>query len=81
MALRDKDINNAKASHTQGHGVPKWAEELTASELNSQHPEARQRYDDLQMRLIHARVVRITNTAAVEGEGTISDEPGGQGPN
>ncbi len=43
--------------------------------------EARQRYDDLQMKLIHARVVRITNTAAVEGEETIIDGPGGQGPN
>ncbi len=79
VALRDKDINNAKISHSQGHGVPKWAEGLTASELHTQYPETRQRYDDLQMRLIHARVVRITNTAAVEGKETIIDGPGGQG--
>ncbi len=72
-----------KTSTTQkhGHGVPKWAEGLTASELHTQHPEARQRYDDLQMKLIHARVVRITNTAALESDETINDGPSGQDPN
>jgi hypothetical protein len=50
--MRDKDIKNAKISHTQGHRVPKWAEGMTASELHTQHPEAGQRYDDLQMKLI-----------------------------
>ena len=46
VALRDKDINNARISQSQGHEVPKWAEGLAASELNSQHAEARRRYDD-----------------------------------
>ncbi len=81
VALRDRDISNAKASHTQGQGVPKWAEGVTATELHTQHPEARLRYDALQIVLIHARIMRITNTAAVVGEETIIDGPGGQGPN
>ena len=46
----------------------------------SLNAEARRRYDDYQMQLIHARIVRITNTAAVEGEETNVDGPSGQGP-
>ncbi len=46
VALRNKDINNARISHSQGHEVPKWAEGLAASKLYSQYAEARRRYDD-----------------------------------
>ena len=80
VALRDKEINNARVSQSQGHEVPKWAEGLSITEINSLNAEARRRYDDHQMRLIHARIVRITNTAAVEGEETNVDGPSGQGP-
>ncbi len=80
VALRDKDITNAKLSQSQGHEVPKWAEGLATSEINSLNAEARRRYDDHQMQLTHARIVRITNTAAVEGEETNIDGPSDQGP-
>jgi hypothetical protein len=80
VALRDKDINNARVSQSQGHEVPKWAEGLSITEINSLNAEARRRYDDYQMQLIHARIVRITNTAAVAGEETNVDGPSGQGP-
>ena len=80
VALRDKDINNARISQSQGHEVPKWVEGLAITEINSLNAEARRRYDDYQMQLIHARIVRITNTAAVEGEETNIDGPSGQGP-
>ena len=80
MALRDKDISNTRLSQSQGHEVPKWAEGLATSEISSQNAEARRRYDDHQMQLIHARVVQITNTAAVEGEETDIVGPSGQGP-
>jgi hypothetical protein len=78
--MRSQDITKAKAIHTQGQEVPKWAENLTAAEISEQNPQARQRYDEYQISLIHARVVRITNTAAVTGEEPIIDGPGGQGP-
>jgi hypothetical protein len=80
VALRDKDINNARISQSQGHEVPRWAEGLATTDINSLNAEARRRYDDHQMQLIHARIVRITNTAAVEGEETNVDGPSGQGP-
>ncbi len=82
VAMRERDISNAKASHTQGQEVPKWAEGLTATELNSQQPAARLRYDALQILLVHSCIMRITTeTAAVQGEDTNIDGPGGQGPN
>jgi hypothetical protein len=80
VALRDKDITNAKISQSQGHEVPKWAEGLATSEINSLNAEARRWYDDHQIQLIHARIVRIANTAAIEGEETNTDGPSGQGP-
>ena len=60
--------------------MPKWVEGLASTEINPLNAEARRRYDDHQMKLIHARIVRITNTAAVEGEETSVDGPSGQGP-
>ena len=60
--------------------MPKWVEGLASTEINSLNAEARRRYDDYQMQLIHARIVRITNTAAIEGEETNVDGPSGQGP-
>ena len=80
VAMRNQDITKVKAIHTQGQEVPKWAENLTAAEISEQNPQARQRYDEYQISLIHARVVRITNTAAVTGKEPIIDGPGGQGP-
>jgi hypothetical protein len=79
VALRDKDINNTRISQSQGREVPKWAEGLAITEINSLNAEARRRYDDHQMQLIHARIVRITNTEAIEGEETNVDGPSGQG--
>jgi hypothetical protein len=79
VALRDKEISNANALLSQGLGIPKWAEGLSASEICSTNAEARRRYDNYQIQLIHARVVRITNTAAVSGEEQDIDGPSGQG--
>ena len=58
--------------------MPKWAEGLATSEINSLNAETRRRYDEHEMLLIHARVVRITNTAVIKGEDTNIDGPGGQ---
>jgi hypothetical protein len=80
VSMRNQDIAKARASHSQGHEVPKWAENLAAEEISEQNPMARQRYDEHQILLIHARIVRITNTAAVAGEESTIDGPGGQGP-
>ena len=80
VAMRDKDISNTKLSQSQGHEVPKWADGLATSEINSLNAEARRRCDNHQMQLIHARIVRITHTAAVEGEETNIVGPSGQGP-
>ena len=78
--MRNQDIARARAIHIQGHEVPKWDENLAAEEISEQNPMARQRYDEHQISLIHARVVRITSTAAVASEEPIIDGPGGQGP-
>ncbi len=77
--MRNQDIARARATHTQGHEVPKWAENLTAEEISEQNPTARQRYDEHHISLIHARVVRITSAAAAASEEPIIDGPGGQG--
>ena len=78
--MRNQDITRARAIRAQGHEVPKWAKNLTAEEISEQNPRARQHYDEYQISLIHARVVRITNTAAVASEEPTIDGPGGQGP-
>ena len=80
VSMRNQDITRARAIRAQGHEVPKWAENLTAEEISEQNPRARQHYDEYQISLIHSRVVRITNTAAVSSEEPIFDGPGGQGP-
>ncbi len=80
VSMRNQDIAKARASYNQGHEVPKWAENLAAEEISEQNPMARQRYDEHQILLIHARIVRTTNTAAVAGEESTIDGPGGQGP-
>jgi hypothetical protein len=79
--MRERDINNARASHEQGQEVPKWADGLAAAELSAHNSAARLRYDALQILLIHARIMRITDTAAVHSEDTNIDGPGGQGTN
>jgi hypothetical protein len=80
VSTRNQDIARARATHNQGHEVTKWAENLTAEEISEQNPTARQRYDEHQIALIHARVVRITGTAAAASVVPISNGPGGQGP-
>ena len=80
VALRDKQISNASVQRSKGLEVPKWAEGLTSSEIISTNAEARRRFDQHQMQLIHARVVRITNTAAVPGDEPNTDGPSGQSP-
>ena len=80
VSMRNQDIAKARATHNQGLEVPKWAENLAAEEISEQNPIARQRYDEHQISLIHARVVRITSTAAVAGEEPTIDGLGGQGP-
>ena len=80
VSMRTQDITKAKIIHKEGLEVPKWAEDLAAEEINEQNPKARQRYDEHQISLIHARVMRITNPTAVAGKEPIIDGPGGQGP-
>jgi hypothetical protein len=79
VALRDKEISNVKSLLSKGLEIPKWAEGLASPEVCSMNAATRRKYDDHQMLLIHARIVRITNTAAVQGEEQDIDGPSGQG--
>ena len=79
VALRDKEISNVKSLLSKGLEIPKWAEGLASPEVCSMNAATRRKYDDHQMLLIHARIVRITNTAAAQGEEQDIDGPSGQG--
>jgi hypothetical protein len=97
-AMRDKEIKGATlyfsaAVRKEGRSykpasgmVPAWASGVKASDFSTETLESA--YNSHQIKLINARVIRITDTAVESDDDTavesddeqVSDGPGGQGP-
>ncbi len=89
-SMRDKEIKGATLYFSalvrkEGRNykptsgmIPAWASNVKATDFSTETLESA--YDSHQIKLINARVIRITDTVVEIDDEQVSDGPGGQGP-